>query len=43
MTSDPSLDVMKEAQRNLSEQQGMIISPLNARAAAAWWKERSGK
>lgn len=43
MTSDPSLDVMKEAQRNLSEQQGMIISPLNARAAAAWWKEKGGK
>lgn len=43
MTSDPSLDVIKEAQRNLSEQQGMIIPPLNARAAAAWWKEKNGK
>lgn len=38
MTTDPSLDVMKEVQRTLSLDHGMIIPPLNARAAKAWWQ-----
>jgi len=41
-TTDPSLDVMKEAQRTLSEDHGMTIPPLHARAATAWWKDKTG-
>lgn len=40
MTTDPSLDVMKEVQRTLSLDHGMIIPPLNARAAKVWRKEK---
>jgi hypothetical protein len=41
MKLDPVLDVVKEAQRTLSDDYGMKVPPLHLRAAEEWWTART--